>query len=362
MTEKNKKNVKEDIVEIKTEGKTDYVFAIFLIFVGSVLLLNTTGLVEWSVWSLLWRFWPLIIVFAGLNLIFEGSKWVSILLAIFSFVILAVIFLWSAALLNLQNISGKFDMSVPNWFSRVVEQDADVKSSLRISQDKFTDIEKKEIEIDMGIGSLNISNEGSDDHLSLEAEYFESIGEPELQTRVQNDVLGIDLILGRQAGFSFFQSEAPVYLLILGSDEIPTDLVMKIGAGKSDLLLKNYSLNSLKVELGAGDSRNVLSDVSLEELEVDVGVGNLNLELGENVTVSKPVNVKIGTGKLALVMPEGVEYSLKGDLGIGSIKTPEKTFSGLGQEFSEFKSEGYDTAAMKLDITAEVGIGELIIK
>ncbi len=362
MTKKNKEVVEKEIPEVKFEKKTDYVFAIFLIFVGSVLLLNTTGIVEWSIWSLLWKFWPLIIVFAGLNLIFEGSKWVSILLGLFSFTILVLIFLWSAALLNLQNVSDKLNMPAPVWFRNVVEQESDIKGTLTVSQDKFTDIEKKIFNVDMGVGVLDISNQGLEDHLLLEADYFKNLGEPELKTKVKDDILNVDLILGKQEGVFMFGNRSPVYSLILGSDEIPTDLTMKFGAGRSELFLKNYNLNSLKVELGAGDSKVALSDISLEEIKIDVGVGNFVLKLDENVLISESVNVKIGTGRLELNLPDGVGYRLKGDLGIGSIKTPEKTFSGIGQDFSEFKSEKYDESDVKFDIVAEVGIGELVIK
>ena len=47
-----------------------------LIGAGALLLLNTTGLVAWDIWMVLWRLWPVILIIAGLNILFshKGGK------------------------------------------------------------------------------------------------------------------------------------------------------------------------------------------------------------------------------------------------------------------------------------------------
>jgi len=149
MTKKkvNKEQTEENIEvsDVRTNKRTDYILAIFLIFLGSVFLLNTTGIIDWNIWAVLWRFWPLLIVFAGLSLIFEGSKVLSIILAIFVMISLSFIFLWSSNLVN-----------TPNFFEKVVEQELDVKGNYTVSADEFTNIEQKKIDIDMPIGSLQV--------------------------------------------------------------------------------------------------------------------------------------------------------------------------------------------------------------
>ncbi len=43
---------------------------ILLIFIGAVLLLQTLGVLPWSLWFTLWWFWPVILIIAGLLIIF----------------------------------------------------------------------------------------------------------------------------------------------------------------------------------------------------------------------------------------------------------------------------------------------------
>src|SRR3972149_10241470 len=63
------------------------VWALFLIFIGVVFLLNNLGVLPWTVWGVLWRFWPLLLVLWGVQLILGGS-WVSgVAIAIISFVL-----------------------------------------------------------------------------------------------------------------------------------------------------------------------------------------------------------------------------------------------------------------------------------
>ena len=45
------------------------VFAIFLVTIGVVLLLQTTEVFPWDLWLDLWRFWPAILIASGINMI-----------------------------------------------------------------------------------------------------------------------------------------------------------------------------------------------------------------------------------------------------------------------------------------------------
>jgi hypothetical protein len=352
---KNKKQNDEkkvEVVEERVEKRTDYVLAIFLIFLGSVLLLNTTGVIEWNIWSVLWRFWPLLIVFAGLSLIFEGSRILSIIIALFAVLFLSFVFLWSANLIE-----------TPNWFERVVEDEVDATSSHVVSAVEFADIERKNINVEMGIGSLYVVNENSDDHLLLDAEYFSNLGKPILKTDVVEDILNVELELGKgQSSFFWRGARTPKYLLNLGSDEISTDFSLNLGAGQGEILLNDYNLRNLTIKTGAGDARTNLTDMLINELTVEVGAGNFNLNLVGEIEIVEVINVEVGVGKLTLNLPEGAEYRLDANVGIGSIRTPDENISGLGQDAVVIESDDYELAERKFRIVAEVGIGELVIK
>ncbi len=44
-------------------------FGILLVFVGVILLLQTSGVLPWSLWNTLWRFWPVLIIIVGLRIV-----------------------------------------------------------------------------------------------------------------------------------------------------------------------------------------------------------------------------------------------------------------------------------------------------
>ena len=338
--------------EQKVEKRTDYILAVFLIFLGTVLLLNTTGVIEWNVWTVLWRFWPLLVVFAGLSLIFEDSKILSIIIGFFALITLSLAFLWSAAVVE-----------SPRWFDSVVEVEAEIEKSFVLSAEEFIDVERKNIEIDMAVGSLYIANDDLEDHLYLDAHYFSNLGKPILDSDFVSNNLDVSLELGKGTSTFFWGSRStPKYFLTLGSDEISTDLSVDVGAGQGEILLQRYNLRNLTMEVGAGQLKGKLSDIFLDELNVDVGAGNLSLQLDGEIEITEVINAKVGIGKLTINLPEGAEYKLEGDVGIGSIKTPDKEVSGFGGDGVEIRSEGYDLAERKFVIVAEVGIGELIIK
>lgn len=336
----------------KVEKRTDYILAIFLIFLGGVLLLNTTGVIEWNIWTVLWRFWPLLVVFAGLSLIFEDSKILSIIIGFFALITLSLAFLWSAAIIE-----------SPQWFDRVVEVESEIEKNFVLSAEEFIDVEQKNIDIDMAVGSLYMINDELEDHLYLEANYSSNLGEPILDSDFVSNNLDVSLELGKGTSTFFWGSKStPKYFLTLGSDEISTDLSVDVGAGQGELLFQNYNLRNLTMEVGAGQLKGKLSNISLNSLNVDVGAGNLNLQLDEDIQIVEPINATVGIGKLTITLPEGAQYKLQGDVGIGSIKTPDKEVSGFGQDGIEIMSEGYNLAERRFLILAEVGIGELVIK
>lgn len=42
---------------------------IFLVFIGTVLLLQSLDVLPWALWNTLWRFWPVLLITAGLSML-----------------------------------------------------------------------------------------------------------------------------------------------------------------------------------------------------------------------------------------------------------------------------------------------------
>ena len=68
--------------------------AIILICSGIILLLNNLGILPWSLWLSLWRLWPILVILAGLQSVFRGSRITDWLIYLFGLVFsLALIYL-----------------------------------------------------------------------------------------------------------------------------------------------------------------------------------------------------------------------------------------------------------------------------
>jgi hypothetical protein len=367
MMEKKRKNsqkkaekveVKEEVVIPKKLQKTDYVFAILLVFLGAVLLLNTTGVVEWSIWSVLWRFWPVLIVFAGLNIIFEGSRILSVLLAVLAIIAFGLIFIWSLAIADVSNLPQRLNIRAPMW---IMHGQRNIHKTFVIPRDD-ANLVNKQIDIDMGIGSLEVRNDVIDDHAILDAEYHTNFGKPSIEEVYESEKLELSFVLGKESRFFSLGNISPEYSLLLGNDKIATDLNLKLGAGKTTIDFDEYNLRNLDIDSGAGSVNVKLANMNLNEFKINVGAGKFQLDLGENLEINRLLNVKVGAGKVTINLPKDVEFKIDAKLGVGSIKTPIKEMSGIGNEPKVIKSNGYDFAINRIDIVADVGVGQLILQ
>lgn len=51
-----------------------FIWGIFLIFTGILLLLQTLNILPWGLWSTLWRFWPAIIIIIGIGILLRHTR------------------------------------------------------------------------------------------------------------------------------------------------------------------------------------------------------------------------------------------------------------------------------------------------
>jgi len=47
------------------------VWGVFLLFLGIIFLLQTTGVLPWGLWGTLWHFWPALLIAIGLGIHLE---------------------------------------------------------------------------------------------------------------------------------------------------------------------------------------------------------------------------------------------------------------------------------------------------
>ena len=65
---------------------------IFLLFIGTVLLLQTLDVLPWTLWDTLWRYWPVLLIATGISILLRHwNVWlVSLLILALLFVSLGL--------------------------------------------------------------------------------------------------------------------------------------------------------------------------------------------------------------------------------------------------------------------------------
>ncbi len=117
------------------------------------------------------------------------------------------------------------------------------------------------------------------------------------------------------------------------SNEVPIDLDIQTGAGKSTLNLNALDLTNLKVQSGAGESTIDLS-------------GNWDHDVN--------AFIEGGAGKLTVMLPSDIGVRVDAQTGIGSVNA-----AGLTKEGDSYVNEAYGVSPYTLNLDIQAGIGAI---
>jgi len=140
------------------------------------------------------------------------------------------------------------------------------------------------------------------------------------------------LTIDQQSGSQFVGHSDNTWRLKL-SDEVPLDLQVDVGAGRSDLNLAKIDLTGLRLNIGAGQVNVDLTGERSKDLQAQIhgGVGEAIVRLPKNV---------------------GVVANVHG--GLGSIDV-----HGLKDEDGQYVNAAYGKSPNTLHLTVEGGIGHI---
>ena len=328
-----------------TKDSGSIVWAMFLLFAGVIFLLNTTGLLSWNIWSVLWRYWPIFLVLGGIRLILGNSKIAKIIIgiiAIFAFSFIGLVAYSTYSIDNVNFLPRSVVNLLQDYNKRITFRDSGeyLENELEIKGEKYSELKGRSIEVTIGASKFELSDTTDDSYFYASSKYFENFGVPVLEDSVKNDSLDI----------SFKPSSRNTY--VLGLDNNP-EYMIEIGA--KDLA------TSFDIELGAGEGIINLENLNVVNMRSLVGAGKMTIDLAKDAIPSGDLNIEIGAGEMVLNIPKEIGFNLTYDLGVGDIEyNNEKIASFIGSE-SDYKSDNYDNAEIKLNIVANVGVGSLKI-
>ncbi|NTW72954.1 MAG: DUF4097 domain-containing protein [Eubacteriaceae bacterium] len=298
------------------------VVGIILILVGGFWFLDNLNLINFSVryiFDALWQLWPLIIVFVGINIMISNKKLEGILWIIFLLIILgyAVLLQFGGPVFNNNNDNNDNGDNGGSYSENIYDYPM------------TSDIKSGSVKLDVGGTKFSLTSDGSNN-----------------LTSIDSNLEGLSYNIMDNSGGS-------------SSVEIKNDGDLINIGDSSDNYLDTYINNSIpwKIEVNCGAvSGDVdLKDVIAEKVNVSVGAGKLDITLGSKAK-KLDFDLSSGVSEVTVYLPKdaGLKIDFQGALNSSNISE-----LGLIKNENTYTSTNYDTAAVKIALKAEMGLGKL---
>jgi hypothetical protein len=186
-------------------------------------------------------------------------------------------------------------------------------------------------QLKLGAGELHLAG-GADQLMEGEFSYNVSEWKPKVSYDVSGEKgelvvkqgSGEDVRLGADA-----RNEWDISL----NDEVPTDLVVQMGAGESDLDLDSLTLTGVDLQMGAGKT---------------------TVDLTGDYAKSFDTSIQGGVGEATVELPSEVGVKAKAEGGLGKINA-----EGLKRVGNSYVNDAYGESDVTLRVDVQGGVGEI---
>ena len=211
-------------------------------------------------------------------------------------------------------------------------------------------------EIDMGAGELDVAGGATD---LLEASFTYNVAElkPEVDysgSRLTVRTPSVDTGIASLWDAADYRNEWDLRL----NDDVPMELQVNVGAGRTNLKLGSLSLTRLDVAGGAGEVLVDLSgSASLTRLDIAGGAGDLTVDLSGAWQTDLQASIAGGLGERILILPRDTGVRVKVELGVGSVDA-----AGLTREGEYYTNDAYGQSEATLDVELAGGVGGIELR
>jgi hypothetical protein len=215
------------------------------------------------------------------------------------------------------------------------------------------DAESVEVEIEMGAGELDVSGGASE---LLDATFTYNVEELNPEATFSNGKLVVrhdDVKEGIGTLFDLddYRNEWDLRL----NEDVPMEMSIDLGAGRSSLAVGGLALTSLAINAGAGDvDLDVSGSQSLTTLDFNMGAGEITLDLTGEWQDDLAATIKGGVGEMNLRLPSDVGVRVNVDTGVGSVD-----ISGLTKDGDIYTNDAYGDSDVTLRIDIDGGVGQI---
>lgn len=288
---------------------------LLLIGAGLLLLLNTLGVVEWSIWLSLLSLWPIILIGIGLDLLIGRRSTIGSLVV--ALVVLVLLFGGAWYLVQGAGPSG-------------------ATAGHTISQ-PLAGVSEADVEIRAGAGNFRLGPLAEEDQLIAGT----------VQLRPNQNLEEVYETSGDKATYR---------LAIIGPNVTLAPTLGRSNAEQWDLDLSQEAAIDLDVTVGAGDAEVDLTRLDLSQFAFHIGVGDGTVVLPEQGQFQARVDG--GIGKLIVRIPPEMAARVTIDSGLGSTHV-EGDFQRQGDVWL---TPGYEDAENRVDLEVDMGLGSIVIE
>jgi signal transduction histidine kinase len=297
------------------------VWGAFILFIGIVLLLQVTGVLEWRIWGTLWKFWPVLIIVIGLSLFLPRRYgWLMTLLTLAIFGIC----LWISALQYVPNLSHDVTLVEQRFTYPVIG------------------VEQVSARIESGTGLIFIA-----DLLQTDQQLLCEINDSrDFQNKPEKRILTMETDFTRNNG-TVTVNVKPVegkswddWLVSWGlrfSQHIPLSLDVSGDGSRFNMRLESLDVEKLR-------------------LEMDVCSGWLTLPTSAGETT---IDIDMDVSNLEITVPEGVAVKIKADINLSVFNINTERFPRQGDYFI---SPDYASATNRIELNVLCDVSRLTIK
>jgi len=315
---------------------------LLLVIVGAVLLMNSLGILPWSIWYGAWRFWPVLLIIAGISLLLNRAIPFTALLCLTLIAVLVASWLWPAA------------VRLP-WEPRGVRPFAGrelVNPTRRhdeVSRPLDAALATKPLKASLSLRAGRLVVQGATDQAF--AAKFDYYGDRPTVTMNANDN-GTALAIKSTGGgvdlpglFRRDQSPWESWEVSFNRDA-PLELSADLSAFDADLDLSEYNLTALTIDAAAGDLEVTLGGRSAgQKVDINANAGSVKLRVGSAARVA--ISVSASAGSVEIYVPNGAALRIRERAAVTSSNVKDL---GLVKDGDYWVSRDYDAAAQKIDI------------
>ena len=333
---------------------------LILLLIGIILLANTLQILDWTVWSNIFKLWPLLVVCLGLSLIFRGRS-LSFLgpLIIFLGIIVGVGASYMG--INFEGIEGEMlreaktlnreivievekipeteaaletEEALETEVTPEIETAPDTETTLEteaaLETGQYSEIERASIELDLDVGKLTLG--GSTSLLyEFNAQYRYKEFEPFEKFS----------LTGKEADIVIYHSPITKKWI---SHHVKNDWQLK---------LNNQIIYELSAKTGAIDTDFNLSGFKVEKLTIKSGASNINLVLPQ---YDSEIMIDSGVSNIKIAIPKNVGATVNIDSGISAKDLDVNHFI---KKDDGYISNNYDYAKFKTEIEIDCGVSNI---